>query len=629
MADDEPPALIGRTIAGKFLVEERVGSGAMGDVYRARHATLDTVIAIKIMRPDLAKDEMFRERFYREAKAASKLEHVNSVRVIDYGHDDDGLIYLAMEFLAGRDLLTVLREDWPLSDERVVSIVSQTLAAVSVAHELGIVHRDLKPENIMVLPNPDDLAQHRDIVKVCDFGIAKLNDPRAFQTEGGGAGKALTTSGTLIGTPEYMSPEQARGDPLDARSDIYSVGVILYQMLTGRVPFTAENMLGVVLKHVTDEPAPPSSMRAGVHGRLEAICLRALRKKREERYQTAREMRADLKKALGSDPRVRFDSVPELPSSPGSVVVRPTGTLVTGDRATMPVDSRPQDMGSGHHRPDFSPKQTSDGTELSVAAPSRSKMTVGVVIAFVALAVGAGSVVLYTKRLAQTDTGPSASASAPVSATTKRGHGKAPQPTAVKHTTSPSASATEPAPDATSSSSAGPVAVTAPPPATTGGHVTRPATSTAPIAAPSAGVAATTSASASAAPVASVAPTATATAPAGPPYDPTRAYVELGMLNATGVQVAAVRGRMRQLQPTLSACYRQGLAQARAPIGGTPTIHLSIDASGRLQPTITGADRALASAVHCMQRAVAGQSVGAAAVQGAGATAEQWLTLHP
>jgi serine/threonine protein kinase len=629
MADDEPPALIGRTIAGKFLVEERVGSGAMGDVYRARHATLDTVIAIKIMRPDLAKDEMFRERFYREAKAASRLEHANSVRVIDYGHDTDGLIYLAMEFLAGRDLLTVLREDWPLSDERVVSIASQTLAAVSVAHELGIVHRDLKPENIMILPNADDLAQHRDIVKVCDFGIAKLNDPRAFQTEGGGAGKALTTSGTLIGTPEYMSPEQARGDPLDARSDIYSVGVILYQMLTGRVPFTAENMLGVVLKHVTDEPAPPSSMRAGVHGRLEAICLRALRKKREDRYQTAREMRADLKKALGSDPGLRFDSAPELPVAvAASVVVRPTGTLVTGDRATMPVESRPQQVGSGPHRPDFSPKQTSDGTELSVSAQPRSRMTLGVVIALVALLLGAGSVVLYTKRLAVTGAGPSPSSSP--SGAPRRGHAKAPHVPTAKHTAAPpSASAEGPAPRTTTSPSSGPVAVTAPPPSTTasGAHVTRPAVSEGPRVAPSASATPSAAPSASASPVASAAPAVTA--PTGAPYDPSRAYVELGMLNATGVQVAAVRGRMRQLQPTLSACYRQGLAQARSPVGGTPTIHLSIDASGRLQPTITGADRSLATAIHCMQRAVAGQSVGAAAVQGPGATAEQWITLHP
>ena len=228
-------ALLGRVVAGKFTIEEHVGGGAMGEVFRARHIVLDTVIALKIMRQDIAKDAMFKERFYREAKAASRLEHPNSVRVLDFGVEPDGLVYIAMEYLHGRDLLAVLRDEWPFSDERIVDILVQTLAAVSVAHELGIVHRDLKPENIMVSVGADDDGARPYHVKVCDFGIAKLNDPRGLQTD---SGKALTSSGTLIGTPEYMSPEQSRGDPLDARSDLYSIGIVLYQLLVGRVPFT-------------------------------------------------------------------------------------------------------------------------------------------------------------------------------------------------------------------------------------------------------------------------------------------------------------------------------------------------------------------------------------------------------
>ncbi len=206
----EIAALLGRVVAGKFAIEEHVGGGAMGEVFRARHVVLDTAIALKIMRPDIAKDPMFKQRFYREAKAASRLDHANSVRVIDFGVEPDGLVYLAMEFLHGRDLLSVLREEWPLPDARIVDILVQTLAAVAVAHDLGIVHRDLKPENIMVSIGHEEDGVKPYHVKVCDFGIAKINDPRGFQSE---SGKALTSSGTLIGTPEYMSPEQARGDP--------------------------------------------------------------------------------------------------------------------------------------------------------------------------------------------------------------------------------------------------------------------------------------------------------------------------------------------------------------------------------------------------------------------------------
>src|SRR4051812_18556945 len=168
--------LLGRVVAGKFTIEAPIGAGAMGEVFRARHVVLDTVIALKIMRPDIAKDPMFQERFYREAKAASRLDHPNSVRVLDFGVEPDGLVYIAMEFLHGRDLLSVLRDEWPLPDARIVDLLVQTLGAVSVAHELGIIHRDLKPENIMVSVGPDDDGQRPYHVKVCDFGIAKLSD---------------------------------------------------------------------------------------------------------------------------------------------------------------------------------------------------------------------------------------------------------------------------------------------------------------------------------------------------------------------------------------------------------------------------------------------------------------------
>ncbi len=286
----EIAALLGRVVAGKFAIEEHVGGGAMGEVFRARHVVLDTAIALKIMRPDIAKDPMFKQRFYREAKAASRLDHPNSVRVIDFGVEPDGLVYLAMEFLHGRDLLSVLREEWPFPDSRIVDLLVQTLGAVAVAHDLGIVHRDLKPENIMISRNVDGTER----AIVMDFGLAK---ERQVSDEI----KKLTATGIVLGTPEFMSPEQLRGKPLDPRTDVYSLGLIAYEMLTGKLPFIGRTQQEIMIARLRSEPQPIRASRPDLNfsAGIEKVLLRSMEREPAERYQTAPEFAAALGEAAG------------------------------------------------------------------------------------------------------------------------------------------------------------------------------------------------------------------------------------------------------------------------------------------------------------------------------------------
>lgn len=382
MSEEADPSLIGRRVAGKFVIEQFLGGGSMGAVYRARDDSLDRKVALKVMHRAMAVDPSFVSRFHREARAASRLEHPSSVRVIEFGEEPDGLLYMAMEYLEGRELYKVILEDWPLSEERIADVVMKALAAIAVAHDMGVIHRDLKPENIMILDRKDD--EGHDIVKVCDFGIAKITekDESAPDAAPKTAGAKLTTAGVLVGTPEYMSPEQARGEKLDSRSDLYSMGIILYQLLTGRPPFLAETPLAVVLKHISETPEPPRTIYPGVHVGLEAVCMRALAKAKEERFQTARDMRAALKAAIEGQP------MPE-----GSNAVSDADAVQPG---SSPHEAESKTLPNPAVHAGVSPAPPSNGTSkatplvtaLTAEDAPRSRVPVLVAVVLLALVVG-------------------------------------------------------------------------------------------------------------------------------------------------------------------------------------------------------------------------------------------------
>ncbi|AUX41392.1 uncharacterized protein SOCE26_028040 [Sorangium cellulosum] len=283
---DDP--LIGTTLPGNYVILELVGVGGMGRVYRAEQKALGRTVAVKIIHPHLLGDESASVRFITEARAASRLNHPNSVGVIDFGKNG-GQLYLVMEFLRGRDLARVVYEDGPLPFRRIVDILCQVLAALAEAHHLGIIHRDLKPENIVLEP----MRSGGDFVKVVDFGLAKMKAEVSTN---------ITSPGIVCGTPDYMAPEQGRGDPIDARSDLYACGVILFQLLTGRLPFEAESPTQVVLMHLSLPPPDPALIapEREIPEPLVEVTLKALEKDAARRFQSADEFASALRSAVGT-----------------------------------------------------------------------------------------------------------------------------------------------------------------------------------------------------------------------------------------------------------------------------------------------------------------------------------------
>lgn len=322
MASRQTDPFIGREILnGQFKILQKIGTGGMGSVYRASQPAMKREVAIKILHPKLAGRKDLTSRFRREARAMSQLSHPNTVRVFMYGElEEDGSLYIVMEMLEGKNLNQVVRRGGPMPPERAIPILVQVCGALQEAHEMGIVHRDLKPENIF-LCNQGGLV---DFPKVLDFGLAKVTEQ---QMQPGSM--ILTQEGMVFGTPEFMSPEQAQGRTLDARSDIYSLAVILYEVLTGKLPFDAKTPMEYIQKHVTAPIIPLNSRVEGLtfpEG-LGKVLARALEKKPEARYQSAAELAAALRPfaAEGSNRNTTAETPALAPSGEAAAELREGG----------------------------------------------------------------------------------------------------------------------------------------------------------------------------------------------------------------------------------------------------------------------------------------------------------------
>jgi serine/threonine-protein kinase len=354
-----------RLVGGRYEEGEPLGRGGMAEVRKGVDNRLGRTVAIKRLRVDLASDATFQARFRREAQSAASLNHPTIVSVYDTGEEQDPngsgvtIPYIVMEYVAGKTLRDLIREGRKIMPERALEITSGVLEALDYSHRAGIVHRDIKPGNVMLTPQGQ--------VKVMDFGIARAVADTS---------STMTQTAAVIGTAQYLSPEQARGETVDARSDLYSTGCLLYELLTGRPPFVGESPVSVAYQHVREQPLPPSSFDPDIPPEVDAVVLKALAKSREERYQSASEMRADIHRVLS-----------------GQQVTAPMGAIAE-TRAMAPTVVAASAATQAYGQPGGNDLLPPDGDDLDEADDSRARRNRGLAyfllgLAIVAIAVGA------------------------------------------------------------------------------------------------------------------------------------------------------------------------------------------------------------------------------------------------
>lgn len=372
---DPPDPRVGTLLDGRYRIDALLGSGGMGFIYRAHHLKLDIDVAIKVLRDSEAANAEIVERFRREAESATRIGHPGIVRVLDFGIEPRGAQYMVMELLEGEDVSQRLARLGPFAPDHAVKLLLEACEALAAAHHAGIVHRDLKPENLYLARLPDG----RERLKVVDFGLAKMSDAE----RPGVRGAKLTKTGTVFGTPKYIAPEQALGKGADARSDVYSLGCIAYEMLTGVAPFDGENYLGIVNQHLFDPPPPfaQANPRVSVSHGLENVVMQALAKKPEERIASMEHFAYALSHATGLG---HASTMPgRAPSSPPSASsgFPQAGSLPPGSTSMRP-SSRPLRL------------EEADAVGASIPPPRRARWLLPMIVLVASALAAIGYLVL-------------------------------------------------------------------------------------------------------------------------------------------------------------------------------------------------------------------------------------------